>query len=42
MVEKVFAALDKGGAGSIAVSDIIKIFDVSQNPAFIERRKTRD
>jgi hypothetical protein len=42
MVEKVYAALDKAGAGLIAVSDIIKVFDVSQNPAFIERRKTRD
>jgi RNAse (barnase) inhibitor barstar len=42
MVEKVFASLDKAGAGSINVSEIIKVFDVSQNPAFIERRKTRD
>ena len=42
MVEKVFAALDKAGAGSIDVSEIIKVFDVSQNPAFIDGRKTRD
>ena len=42
MVEKVYSALDKAGAGSTAVTDIIKVFDVSQNPAFIDRRKTRD
>lgn len=41
-MDKVYASLDKAGAGSIAVSDIIKVFDVSQNPAFIDRRKTRD
>jgi hypothetical protein len=41
-VEKVYADLDKAGAGSIAVSDIIKVYDVSQNPAFIDGRKTRD
>jgi hypothetical protein len=41
-VEKVFTALDKEGAGSVTVGEIIKVFDVSQNPAFIDRRKTRD
>jgi hypothetical protein len=41
-LEKVVSTLDKSGSGQINVSDIVAVFDVSQNPAFIERRKTRD
>lgn len=42
ILNKVVNSLDKSGSGSISVSDIVSVFDVSQNPAFIERRKTRD
>ena len=41
-MEKVVSTLDKSGSGQINVSDIVAVFDVSQNPAFIERTKTRD
>jgi len=34
--------LDKAGTGVLRVSDIAAVFDVSQNAAFIERRKTRE
>jgi Ca2+-binding EF-hand superfamily protein len=42
IVHKVIDSLDKAASGSINVSDIVNVFDVSQNPAYIERRKTRD
>jgi Ca2+-binding EF-hand superfamily protein len=42
MVDKVFAMLDRDGSGFINIQDIIQIYDVSLNPDFIERRKTKD
>jgi len=42
MVLKAFAMLDKNGSGSITVSDITKIYDVSMHPDFIERRATKE
>ena len=42
MVKKAFAMLDKNGSGVITVSDIAGIYDVSQNPEFLEGRKTKD
>jgi Ca2+-binding EF-hand superfamily protein len=42
MVDKVFAMLDRDGSGVINIQDIIQIYDVSLNPDFIERRKTKD
>jgi len=42
MVKKAFAMLDKSGNGTITVSDIAGIYDVSQNPEFLEGRKTKD
>jgi len=41
MVLKAFAMLDKNGSGSITVSDIVNIYDVSTHPDFIERRATK-
>jgi len=42
MVLKAFNMLDRDGSGQITVSDIINTYDVSTNPAFIERRKTKE
>jgi Ca2+-binding EF-hand superfamily protein len=42
MVEKVFNTLDRENKGSITAKEIIQVFDVSLNPEFIERRKTKD
>lgn len=42
MVLKAFAMMDKDGGGIITVSDIVSIYDVSKNPDFIEKRKTKD
>jgi Ca2+-binding EF-hand superfamily protein len=42
MVTKVFNMLDRDGSGFVAISDVTGIFDVSLNPEFIERRKTRE
>jgi Ca2+-binding EF-hand superfamily protein len=42
MVDKVFAMLDRDGSGVINIQDIMQIYDVSLNPDFIERRKTKD
>ena len=42
MVKKAFAMLDKSGNGTITTSDIAGIYDVSQNPEFLEGRKTKD
>ena len=42
MVAKVFTMLDRDGSGQVSISDIIGVFDVSLNPEFIERRKTRE
>jgi len=42
MVEKVFNMLDRDGSGQITISDIINIYDVSMNPLFIEKRKTKE
>ena len=39
---KAFAMMDKSGEGTITISDICNIFDVSKNPDFIERRLTKD
>lgn len=42
MVLKAFAMMDKSGNGTITVSDICSIYDVSRNPDFIEKRLTKD
>lgn len=42
MVEKAFNTLDKDGSGVIEISDICNIYDVSQNPDFLEDRLTKD
>jgi Ca2+-binding EF-hand superfamily protein len=42
MTLKAFAMMDKSGEGTITISDICNIFDVSKNPDFIERRLTKD
>ena len=42
MVKKAFAMLDRSGNGTITTSDIAGIYDVSQNPEFLEGRKTKD
>jgi len=42
MVQKAFAMLDKSGDGTISVSDIAGIYDVSMNPEFLEGRKSRE
>jgi len=42
MVKKAFSMLDKSGTGSVSVSDIASIYDVSMNPEFLEGRKSRD
>lgn len=42
MVLKAFAMMDKNGSGTITVSDIAAIYDVSKNPEFIEKRLTKD
>ena len=42
MVTKVFNMLDRDGSGFVSISDVIGIYDVSLNPEFIERRKTRE
>ena len=34
--------MDRDGCGVISIKDIIVIFDVSLNPEFLERRKTRE
>ena len=42
MVKKAFAMLDRSGNGEITTSEIAGIYDVSQNPEFLEGRKTKD
>jgi Ca2+-binding EF-hand superfamily protein len=42
MVMKAFACLDIDGSGVITVADICNIYDVSQNPDFLENRLTKD
>ena len=42
MVKKAFQMLDKDGSGQVTVSDICNIYDVSRNPDFLERRKTKE
>lgn len=42
MVAKIYGMLDRDGSGSVSVSDVINVFDVSLNPEFIERKKTKD
>lgn len=42
MVNKVFSMLDRDGSGQISIRDIIQVYDVSLNPEFIERRKTKE
>ncbi len=42
IVEKAFNSLDRNLSGQITVQDIVNLFDVSHNPAFIERRKTKE
>jgi Ca2+-binding EF-hand superfamily protein len=42
MVQKVFQTFDRDGSGQITIKDVLSVFDVSMNPEFIERRKTKD
>lgn len=42
MVKKAFSRLDRDQSGKIQKNDLIGIYDVSQNPDFLEGRKTRD
>lgn len=42
MVKKAFARLDRDNSGQLQVNDLVGIYDVSQNPDFLEGRKTRD
>ena len=42
LVDKAFAIMDKDGTGTITVSDIKEIYDVTQDPRFIEGSMTRD
>ena len=42
MVLKAFACLDLDGSGVITVKDICSVYDVSQNPDFLENRLTKD
>lgn len=42
MVQKAFSMLDRAGSGTITVSDIAGVYDVSMNPEFLEGRKSRD
>lgn len=42
MVEKVFNMMDRDRSGEINAKDAIAVFDVSMNPAFIEKKKTRE
>lgn len=42
MVRKAFAMMDRNKSGSITVSDIQGVFDVSMNPEFLEGRRTKD
>lgn len=41
MVDKAFASLDRDGSGVITASDIMDIYDVSQNPDFLEDRLSK-
>jgi len=41
MVQKAFAMMDKTGDGRITVEDIEKVYDVSRNPDFLEKRLSR-
>lgn len=42
MVEKVYNMLDRDRSGQITVRDIIQVYDVSLNPEFIEKRKSKE
>lgn len=42
MVKKAFATLDTDGSGVITVKDIASIYDVSQNPDFLEGRLSKE
>jgi Ca2+-binding EF-hand superfamily protein len=42
MVKKAFSILDRNSSGTITISDIDGIYDVSMNPEFLEGRKTKD
>jgi len=42
MVKKAFSILDKDNSGKITVSDIVKIYDVTQNKDFQEGKKSRE
>jgi len=39
---KAFAMLDKNGGGTVTVSDIEGIYDVSRNPEFLEGRASKE
>jgi len=41
MVQKAFSMMDKTGDGRITVEDIEKVYDVSRNPDFLEKRLSR-
>jgi Ca2+-binding EF-hand superfamily protein len=42
MVKKSFERLDVNGSGTITVTDIDGVYDVSMNPEFLEGRKTKE
>jgi Ca2+-binding EF-hand superfamily protein len=42
MVEKAFSILDKDGSGQIRASDVINIYDVSNQKEFKEGKKTKE
>jgi Ca2+-binding EF-hand superfamily protein len=42
MVKKAFQMLDKDGSGQVTVSDVTNIFDVSKNPEFLNKVKSKE
>lgn len=42
MVAKAFAIIERDGSGSITIEDIVRIYDVSLNPEFLDYRKTKE
>ncbi len=42
MVKRAFALMDKDGSGQVTVSDIAKVYDVTQNKEFKEGKKSKE
>jgi len=42
MVKKAFSILDTNGSGTITISDISHIYDVTMNPEFLEGKKSKE